>query len=187
MKASVSSCFIIPIFLLVFFCETIPSETAPGNSGLITKTCKRVAKTSSNIDYATCVTSLQSARGSKSADLRGLAVIASNLALINATRSRRKAENLRKKALDRYNRVRLEACEELYSDAISELRDAAMAFRSKKDSEANILLSAAYTDADTCEDSFAEMEGHVSPLTKQNKNLSRLCVIGLAISKFLGA
>ncbi|KAG9453005.1 hypothetical protein H6P81_005909 [Aristolochia fimbriata] len=175
------------IFFVLFFCinQAIPSEAARSNGGLVAKTCKKIAADDPAVDYAFCLTSLQSGKHSNTADLRGLGIIASNLARINATRSRRKAQNLKKKATDLYDKTRLADCEELFQLAVSSLRDSTRAFRGERYDDANINLSAAMTDAETCDDGFAEMEGHVSPLTKETRNLKGLCAVGLGITWLL--
>lgn len=88
---------------------------------------------------------------------------------------------LMNKKLDKYVRSCLEACFELYDDALPSIKLAMKAYSDKKFYDANIQVSAVMDAATTCEDGFHEKTGVVSPLTDRNNATFQLSAIVLYI------
>ncbi|CAB4279327.1 unnamed protein product [Prunus armeniaca] len=108
------------------------------------------------------------------------------LALENATNTLSTIEKLlSNKSFDPFALVCLKDCLQLYSDAITTLRDAVGAFLRGDYNTANIWVSAVMEAPTTCEEGFKEKEGEVSPLKNENYNLFQLCDIALCISHLL--
>ncbi|EPS72175.1 hypothetical protein M569_02589, partial [Genlisea aurea] len=156
---------------------------------LIASTCKKLAKEDPNIHYAFCTTSLQSAPASPcAADLRALGSISIRLLRDNVTNTRcyiRGSLKNKKLGGDSYTRECWTTCLDLYSDAVDAARLAAQNYNTKAYDEANVELSAALTDASTCEDGFGEKPGVVSPLTKRNGDAVQLSAMALSIIYFI--
>ena len=82
---------------------------------------------------------------------------------------------------DQYTKACLKDCFDLYSDSLSALDDAVVAFKSKDLDTASINLSATLDNSVTCEDQFKDKKGETSsPLTKENNVYFQLNVISLA-------
>lgn len=156
---------------------------------IINQTCKKCADESHVFSYNLCTTSLQAVPVSHVANLQGLALIAMELALNNATKTLLIIKNLltSNESLDPFAVVCLKDCLQLYSDGITTLVDAVEAFLGEHYDRANLWLSAVMEASNTCEQGFKEKEGEglLSPLTNENYNLFQLCDIALCISHLL--
>ncbi|KAG5035098.1 hypothetical protein JHK87_010008 [Glycine soja] len=76
---------------------------------------------------------------------------------------------VKNKTFDQYTKACLKDCFDLYSDSLSALDDAVVAFKSKDLDTASINLSATLDNSVTCEDQFKDKKGETSsPLTKEN-------------------
>ncbi|KAL5551238.1 hypothetical protein UlMin_001414 [Ulmus minor] len=181
----------ISIFFL--FCLMISHQKADGINNIMTKpidiiaqTCKKCANQSEFFSDSFCEASLQTVDVSHSTNLQGLALIAMDLALKNATNTISSIEELlSKKTLDPFAIGCLNDCLDLYSWGVSTLKDAIRAFLIEEFDTANVWISAVMEDAGTCEDGFGEKEGEVSPLTNENYDLAQLCDIALCITHLL--
>ncbi|KAM1034227.1 hypothetical protein ACFX2J_037478 [Malus domestica] len=153
---------------------------------IITQTCEKCAAESDVLSYNVCAASLQAVPVSHVTNLQGLAVIAMELALHNATNMLSTIKQLsNNKSLDPFALVCLKDCLQLYSDAITTLADAIGAFLSEDYGTANTWVSTVMEATTTCEGGFKEKDGEVSPLTNENYNLFQLCDIVLCISNLL--
>ncbi|CAB4309772.1 unnamed protein product [Prunus armeniaca] len=162
------------------------STIAATSVDIIDQTCKKCADEFNVISYKVCATSLQAVPVSHVTNLQGLALIAMELALENATNTLSTIEKLSSnKSFDPFALVCLKDCLQLYSDAITTLRDAVGAFLRGDYNTANIWVSAVMEAPTTCEEGFKEKEGEVSPLKNENYNLFQLCDIALCISHLL--
>ncbi|KAK3016758.1 hypothetical protein RJ639_006431 [Escallonia herrerae] len=176
-----ASCFLV--FFLVT--PTIPFIEALSVDPINT-TCKQCASKSIIFDYSFCLTSLQTVPVSHVTDVPGLAIIAMELALGNATATISTIESmLSGGAFDPFARQCLLDCLELYSDAVSVLEQSAAAFLEGQFDTANLLMSAVMEAAVTCEVGFSEKEGEVTPLTEENYDLFELSDIALCIINLL--
>ena len=153
---------------------------------LIQQTCRTCSQTDPNISYKFCLNTLQADRRAHYAgNLTELGLVSVKLVRRNVSETRVHIEKLlKKKNLDSYVKVCLNDCLEVYSDAISTLREAIRDYRAGRYEDSNIKVSSVLDDASTCEDGFGE-KGVVSPLTKRNNNVSRLSAIALSIINML--
>ena len=176
-----------------FFFLTIPHENfatiTATPADIIDQTCRKCADESHVFSYELCTTSLQAVPVSHVANLQGLALIAMELALNNASNTLLIIQNLLagNGSLDPFAVVCLKDCWQLYSDGIRILVDAVGSFLGEHYEKANIWLSAVMEASNTCEEGFKEKEGEVlpSPLTNENFNLFQLCDIALCIDHLL--
>ncbi|CAL0325477.1 unnamed protein product [Lupinus luteus] len=76
----------------------------------------------------------------------------------------------------------LSDCDELYTGAIEDLKEASTAVDKGDYETVNRLVSTAMTNSGTCENGFKDLE-IPSPLTRQNTHFSQLCSNVLAIIK----
>ncbi|XP_062000549.1 putative invertase inhibitor [Rosa rugosa] len=167
----------LPLFLL--FSSTFTSITA---NNVISETCKECAQKNPSLSYKFCVTSLQADPNSQGADLRQLGLISMKLVQHNVTNTRRFIKHLLKnEELDKFVRMYLDDCLDLYTDAIPSIKQAVKDYKMKDNRHANIEVSSVAGAATTCEDGFEERPGLVSPLTKRNNEMFQLCVIALRI------
>ncbi|GAA0149975.1 hypothetical protein LIER_09015 [Lithospermum erythrorhizon] len=180
MKPNFSS-FPLYIFFILFVSSFIyvPIEA----SNLIEETCKRCAQNDPNVKYGFCKTSLQAAPASQCANLKGLGSISIKLLRYNVTDTRCHIKHLLKnKKWDKYYLQRLNDCFELYSDAITTVKQAMNSYHDKRYDDANIQISAIMDDSNTCEDGFKEGGNSTSsPLSKRNENLFELGATSLCI------
>ncbi len=149
---------------------------------LIDDTCKNASHNDPNFSFRFCKTSLQAAPGSRCADLSELGLIAVRLLRDNATDTWCYIKQLLgKKGLDPAVKIRLEDCLDMYIDGVDSLTEAIREYRDGNYYHVNVLVSAVMTYSTTCEDGFKEIEGLVSPLTKQNDDAFQLGAISLSI------
>ncbi|XP_057978520.1 putative invertase inhibitor [Malania oleifera] len=180
---STSVCFFIFFFLLPH--QTSCSIT-PISIDLINTTCDSCASESTIFDYGFCLASLQAIPISYATNLQGLAIIAMELAIENATSTVSGIIKLLSNGtFDQYTTLCLEDCLELYIDAIATLGNSIGTFLSGQYDIANVWLSSVMEGAKTCEGGFEEKAGGVYPLTKENYNLFQLCDIALCIIHML--
>ncbi|KAJ4728771.1 Pectinesterase inhibitor [Melia azedarach] len=180
------SSFCIFFFFLIVTPQVKPSIATAFSVDIINQTCKICAEESTFFSYSLCLASLQTIPVSHAANLQGLALIAMELALENATNTVSSIEKLlRSGGFDPFALACLKDCFKLYSDSVVTLIDATGAFLTGQYVSANVWLSAVMEATSTCEEGFTEKEGEVSPLTKENYNLFQLCDIALCIIHLL--
>ncbi|XP_054779593.1 putative invertase inhibitor [Prosopis cineraria] len=175
--------------ILILSLSSFSSITANNNHvDLIAQTCKNLSKTDPNISYRFCRTSLQSDPHSRCVrNLRELGFISLKLLRHNVTETRVHIKNLlktatmKKKKVDPFIKECLDDCFEVYSDAISSLRDAIKDYKAKLYADCNVKVSSVLDASTTCEDGFKEKDGVVSPLTKRNGDTFQLSAIALFI------
>ncbi|KAL3613646.1 hypothetical protein CASFOL_041720 [Castilleja foliolosa] len=170
-----------PFFL--FFISILIIIQAASSQTLIKSTCKISVANDPNIDYNFCTTSLLPAPASRCATLAGLGSIAIRLVRYNLTDTRCHIKMLlTNKTLDPYIKQCLDGCFELYSDAISSVKDAMRYYKAGKFNDANLQISSVLDASTTCEDGFIEGEV-VSPLRKRNNDMLQLSAIVLSIMR----
>ncbi|KAG6687708.1 hypothetical protein I3842_11G087000 [Carya illinoinensis] len=175
---------------LYIFLVIIPhqkgSNIAATSVDIINQTCKTCADESYTVDYIFCLTSLQVIPVSHVTNLHGLALIAMELALRNATNTVSGIKkSLNGTAFDPFALACLENCLELYSGSVRTIVDSIGAFVSEHYVIAKVWLSTVMEAVATCEEGFAEKKGEVPPLTKENYDLFQLCNIALCIIHLL--
>ncbi|OVA20299.1 Pectinesterase inhibitor domain [Macleaya cordata] len=173
----VSSSF--ALIVLIFFSHGV------NGIDLVRGTCKRVAKTNPKLYYPFCVRSFGANIRSKTADLAGLGIISTDLAISNAKFIKLYAKNMLKDQQKGDGGKALQDCLEVFTDAIPQLNEVKQAFLSKDYSTANIKMSAAMDASSTCEDGLKEKNITVPSFTKKNEEFSQLAAITLAITNLV--
>ncbi|KAM0071791.1 putative pectinesterase inhibitor domain-containing protein [Helianthus debilis subsp. tardiflorus] len=177
-KKMSSSSFYLTLFLFSLFLLSINGQD------LIYDTCKTSSQQDPNVKLQFCTTSLQAAPASHCANLKGLGMMSIRLTRYNVTDTRCYIKQLLKnntKKLDPYVKSCLDDCFELYSDAISGIKQAMESYNSKRFFDANVQISSVMDATTTCEDGFKQKKGIVSPLTKRNDATFQLSAIALSI------
>ncbi|XP_042026865.1 putative invertase inhibitor [Salvia splendens] len=168
-------------WLLIFFLSiTIHLSSS---QSLLNTTCKAMSADSPNIKYGFCATSLQAAPASQCASTRGLATISIRALRYNVTDTRCFIKQLLKnRRWDPYAKQCLGDCFDLYSDAISTVKQAMKDFNARRFDDANVRISSVMDAATTCEDAFAEGgNAVVSPLTKRNADAFQIGAMALSV------
>ncbi|KAA0050919.1 putative invertase inhibitor [Cucumis melo var. makuwa] len=173
-------------FLVISLCQfqilaqTPQTPTTSGGNDLITKTC------SSTPHVEMCKTILQSSPNSKGADLYGLAQIVMNIAASNVSNIYESINQLQNgTTVDSFLDSCLTDCLESYQDAIDQIEDSVTALEFKAYNDVNTWVSAAMSDAATCDMGFKEKQGYQSPIAQMTTVFDQICKIILAINKLL--
>ncbi|XP_076899044.1 putative invertase inhibitor [Bidens hawaiensis] len=177
-----SSSFSLPLFLFSLLFISIHGQD------LIYDTCKTSSQQDPNVKLQFCTTSLQAAPASHCADVKGLGMMSIRLTRYNITDTRCYIKRLLKNnttRLDPYVKSCLKDCFELYSDAISGIKQAMQSYNSKRFLDANVQITSVMDATTTCEDGFKQKRGVVSPLTKRNDATFQLSAITLSIMNIL--
>lgn len=146
--------------------------------------------------FQVCISTLRSVPASKTSDLKVLAEIALNLSTTYAADTLSYVHELQSNssaANGSNNNIYASRClsdyAEEYSEAIENLKDSKEALANGDCDQVDTLVSAAMSDAETCEDGFKDMQSgdsdSTSPLTERNRYFSELCSNALAITKLL--
>ncbi|KAM0935209.1 putative pectinesterase inhibitor domain-containing protein [Dioscorea sansibarensis] len=162
----------------------ITTMSSISHASSIESTCKAVAKSSPNVDYDFCLSSLEADPQSHSADTKGLAIISTKLSSANATSTKAKISALLLHAKDQDTKSILKTCADVYSGLMDDLKSSMDALESSRYADAVSYLSAALTEPGTCEDSFSE-KGVMSLVAKEDKDVEGLSAMALAIASFL--
>ncbi|XP_027333396.1 putative invertase inhibitor [Abrus precatorius] len=174
-------------FVLLGQCGRI--HNTEGGEDLVTATCKHT------LHFQVCISSLKSVPGSKTSNPKMLAYIALNLSTTYAAKTLSYIYELKSSfaANGPNNNIYvsrcLSDCAEEYSEAIENLQNSAQALLNGEYDKVDTLVSAAMSDAETCEDGFKDMlsedNDSTFPLTEYNRYFSELCSNALAIRKLL--
>uniref|UniRef100_A0A1D1Y9C7 Putative invertase inhibitor n=1 Tax=Anthurium amnicola TaxID=1678845 RepID=A0A1D1Y9C7_9ARAE len=146
---------------------------------LITSTCRHTE----HLDV--CISTLQSHRDSRSADVKGLALVSVEACIAHAEGTLSYVKQLRGNGGEGYAAECLDDCLTEYSDALEDLRGSVGELQRGAYDSVNAMVSGAMTDSDTCEGGFGETPGYSSPLTERNDYFSMLCSNSLAIAALL--
>ncbi|XP_015867218.3 putative invertase inhibitor [Ziziphus jujuba] len=178
----------ISFFSILYFCLfflIIPHQTAI-SIDIINQTCKKCSDESNIFSYEFCSVSLQAVPASHVTNLQGLALIAMELALDNATNTISIIKQLlTNETADPFALECLKDCLEVYSEAVTMLVDSIAGFLEEHYDTARVWLSAVMEVATTCADGFKEKEGVVYPLENENYSLFQLSDIALCITHLL--
>lgn len=173
------------LFLLLIPHET-PSTVTALYPDLTNTTCKQCAEKSTAFNYDFCTSSLQAIPVSHVTNLQGLALIAMELTLENATNTISNIEKMIGAGeFDPFALGCLKDCLELYGEGVSMLVDSIQVFWWEQYDAANLLLRTVLETAATCEEGFKERAGEVSPLSVENYDLYQLAAIALCITDLL--
>ncbi|KAF8032197.1 hypothetical protein BT93_D1191 [Corymbia citriodora subsp. variegata] len=176
-----SPCPSVSLFLIFFLTSLQAASADGGNTNIIDETCKKCTQEDPNISYRFCVASLESNPDSHHTDLGGLGLISIKLLRHNMTHTRSYTKKLLKsKKMDPFIKACLQDCLELYSDAVSTLKEAIRAYKDEKYDDTKINLSSVIDASTTCEDGFAEKD-MASPLAVRNKDAFQLSALALSI------
>ncbi|XP_055961916.1 putative invertase inhibitor [Mercurialis annua] len=179
--------FLYSIFLFFFFISNPTEKTSAqldDNAAIdiVNKTCKKCAEKSKSINYGFCQTSLQVIPASHATNLQGMAVIAMELALENATTMFTRVKSLLvTEGFDPFSIGCLEKCLVLYGDALVVLVDGVVDFLTGHYGNANLRMRTVMEEAIECENCFKEKKGVVSPLSIENFNFLHLSDIAICI------
>jgi len=153
---------------------------------LVTATCKHT------LHFQVCNSSLRSVpSSSNTSDLRVLAEIALNLSTAYAADTLTCVHELQSNSSAANNIYLfrcLRDCEEEFSEAIENLQDSKEALANGDCDRVDTLVSAAMSDAETCEDGFKDLQSednYSTSLAERNRYFSELCSNALAITKLL--
>ncbi|KAL6008279.1 hypothetical protein ACLOJK_033785 [Asimina triloba] len=134
----------------------------PGGScdiQLIEEICNKSSRDNPHLSYNFCAEAIEAVPESCHADLNGLGIISSKLALLNATHIQHLILELKNQTSDSNTSQALDQCLEVYSDAISDLEESINAFTFGSYDDANVFVSAAMTNSGDCEGGFQDKQG----------------------------
>jgi pectinesterase inhibitor-like protein len=173
---------VVSLSFMLMFLVSIVSIPHFIDASSVTDACTKAAASSPTINRDFCVASLQADPKSGSANVVGLAQIATDLTSKNATSTKAKIQNLLSNPGNGNSNIKpeLSTCHDLYSEMIGHLSDAASAISSFHYDDAKTYLSAALDAPSDCEDAFSE-KGTSSVLSKENANATQLSAIALAL------
>ncbi|XP_020577236.1 putative invertase inhibitor [Phalaenopsis equestris] len=178
---------ILLFFLLSLSIQIIPrpSTLHVAAADIVIHTCKQAAAGNRELDFNTCLSVFNSTSESRRADLKGLAIISIRFTKHYAQQLLADIDNLiKQEPKNTFKRKCLSTCEEIYSDAVSNLEEAVEAVESGRINDARIELSASFDAADTCEECFPD--GQIqSPLTKEDDYYTGVARVSLAVAALL--
>ncbi|KAJ4953256.1 hypothetical protein NE237_030088 [Protea cynaroides] len=157
MKQSFSFFFVLVILFL-----------AVVDADIVSDTCQKIAQGDKNVHLDFCEMVLGEDPNNNNTDLQGLGLISLNLIVSNETKiESRIGQLLNNQTVALEVKKNLQFCQETYSDASSNTKEAIDAFNSKDYATVNSKVSAAMDASSDCEDGF---KGVKSPLTAENNN-----------------
>ncbi|RVX14552.1 putative invertase inhibitor [Vitis vinifera] len=123
---------------------------------------------------------------SHAANFQGLAIVAMELAVENASNTVLKIANMMNSGtFDHHDMGCLEDCMETYSHSVTALLNSIGAFMAKHYGVANTWMLQVTKGTRRCELGFSRGRKEASPLKKENSNILRLSDIALCIIQFL--
>ncbi|KAJ8626771.1 hypothetical protein MRB53_020078 [Persea americana] len=171
---------LIPLVLL------LSGQSLTQGTGIVTGTCSRAAHSNPGISYDFCVAYLQANPRSATSELGELGLISLELALSYASHTNYHIKELmHETGLDPNKKRCLKDCLDLYTKAIDMVSKSEDALKAKRYGDVNEWVNSVMEGLDRCENGFNGSD-LVSPLTEENKDLSQLGFIVLAITSFLG-
>ncbi|XP_072971018.1 uncharacterized protein [Typha angustifolia] len=174
LKSSSSSSSIV-FFLVVnlLSCYILPLTDAS-----LLQTCMALASSDPQVSVEFCVSSLQVDPRSSSLDMNDLALIATSLAITNATSTLSKIHQWMNMASDPSLEECLQMCLRIYSNARDVLAESERLILSYRYDEATQTLGSIIDGPMICELGFPEF-GIPSPMSKENDDLINLSEIAL--------
>lgn len=193
---SLSFCFVFFFFIILIpqqNCSPLPlsrhrpnPKHFPVGVDLVNTTCELCANASASFNYKFCVSSLERLPISHAANFQGLAIVAMELAVENASNTVLKIANMMNSGtFDHHDMGCLEDCMETYSHSVTALLNSIGAFMAKHYGVANTWMLQVTKGTRRCELGFSRGRKEASPLKKENSNILRLSDIALCIIQFL--
>lgn len=167
---------ITTLVLLLLLLLHLPSSPA----AFLEETCRSITASRRDLTSDACISSLAADPSSRSADLHGLALIAAQLSITNATQAAARVQQLIDATPEAKASDCLSVCLDVYSDATDHLRDAVAGIESGNYRDAVTFLSAAVDAAENCEDAFGD-DGISSPMVGEDEAFELVVKIALAI------
>ncbi|XP_072995212.1 putative invertase inhibitor [Typha latifolia] len=133
------------------------------------------------VAYDYCVSSLNSDPRSRSADLHGLAVLATKMAIDHVASTESKIDELMDLEATPTIKGGFNACLEVYSDAVDRLRDALDNLNSRLYAKAVELLAKALRASEDCQEVFRGAEA-APPVMVEDRDYGKLASIALGIA-----
>ncbi|XP_039050660.1 putative invertase inhibitor [Hibiscus syriacus] len=185
------SCFFMFLFLFLFLLTPYDeiSGTRTSSFDLINKTRTTCSHKSIVFNYTFCLASLLEIPSSHMSNLQGLAIVATELALRDATRTLSVIKGLLRNETSGLRQMKtacLRDCDLLYSDGVVTLVDSVGAFLEGRYGDAGAWVTAVMEGTTTCEEGFRDVD-EASPLTERNYSLFQLCDVALCIMNLLGS
>ncbi|KAK8983788.1 hypothetical protein V6N11_009573 [Hibiscus sabdariffa] len=172
------------LFLLTPYDEI--SATRTSSFDLINKTCKTCSDRSVVFNFTFCLSSLQEIPVSHMTNLQGLAIVAMELALQDATRTLSVVKGLLRNETSGRPLACLRECDMLYSDGVVTLVDSVGALLEGRYGDAGVWVTAVMEGTETCEEGFRDVD-EVSPLTERNYSVFQSCDVALCIMNLLNS
>ncbi|KAJ9174945.1 hypothetical protein P3X46_013538 [Hevea brasiliensis] len=164
--------------LSIFFFVLLLAIPTLHASDLITQTCDKT------LYKDLCISTLGSTNVK---DMQSLAELVLNITSSNGSETQKLIAEILNKSSNNNNfmKIYLRDCSEAYQNAVDQLNKSMAALKSKAFNDLNTWVTAAMSNAESCENGFKENPGTVSPFTNSNKKFSQLCSITLTITNLL--
>ncbi|KAH7692820.1 Plant invertase/pectin methylesterase inhibitor protein [Dioscorea alata] len=177
------------LFMFILYLSVRQNAAATSKDGTcatvagVDETCKTLAEGEDDIDEDFCVSTLKSDPRSASADMHGLAVIATKQLLAHASSTESKIEEMMELETDGKEKDVFESCLDEYRDALDKLNDALDNLNSKLYDEAIALMEKVFDAGEICEEAFLEVQEGASPVASEDRNYGQLAGVALALAK----
>ncbi|KAK1684996.1 hypothetical protein QYE76_045844 [Lolium multiflorum] len=171
-----------PSYIVLFLLAT-----SSCSASILEDACKTFSAARPDIGYGYCIEFFQANKDSTTADKRGLATIATNIARATAMNTRKLSAALRNMVKDQKTRECLGDCAVLYYGIVGRLDEAAKGItsgRSQGLQDAVWSLSAALNVPETCEEGFRKLGGK-STLAAADSEFSKEVSIALVLARTL--
>lgn len=165
------------IFFFAFFVTIISVTAVTGD--MVDDVCEKTR------NPPLCVKALRADHRSKKADLKGLGIVAIDIATKQAKKGQSLVQSLRKGATDPELKNIYSSCLESYSDSVGILKKCPALLKSKHFSSLNIQASAVLDNPVDCDDHFSDIPNHPRSLKDTSDKLQAFSSIILVISNQL--
>ncbi|KAL2573624.1 hypothetical protein AAZV13_17G139100 [Glycine max] len=166
-------------YLVIFFFMFLFQCSNSNGSNLISQSCMEASKIDPILEYDFCVAFLSNKWHTPPSNLKDFVVTSIQQTKSNATNMVSIISNfLKNKSFDPYVKDCLRTCFDLYSDSVSALDNAVVAFKNKDFDTASTKVSVSLDSPVACQGLFNDKKGeNKSPLTKENRAYFQFSVI----------